>query len=264
MTRFFLSMIAMATLAFAANAETTMCVQSQKGEVARFDVDKVKRVYYDGNGMRENPGVTISGTVNGYTYVDLGLESGCLWATYNVGAKKVTDYGFLFAWGETEPKNTYDSDNYAWRARSTECWSKYCTNQESEGFDNQDHLLSEDDAASANWGGGWRMPTKKEQMELFLSCDWKWVKDFNGSGVAGQMGISRKNGNVIFFPSAGYFHEVFKDDINDDGYYWSSSLEGDYPQVLKLSMNFSSHSTAITKYINRYYGLSIRAVVKLW
>ena len=43
-----------------------------------------------------------------HTYVDLGLPSGILWATCNVGATKPEEYGDYFAWGETKPKKVYD------------------------------------------------------------------------------------------------------------------------------------------------------------
>ena len=98
-------------------------------------------------------------------YVDLGLPSGVLWATYNVGAEYPEAYGNHFAWGETQPKDTYNWNNYQYCNGSNNTLTKYCNNS-SYGFngftDNLTMLLPEDDAATANWGADWRMPTKNE------------------------------------------------------------------------------------------------------
>ena len=113
-----------------------------------------------------------NGTYNGYAYVDLGLPSGLLWATCNVGANHPEDYGFYFAWGETTPKDYYDWNTYQY-ANGTS-WedpqlTKYC-NVSGYGYngfiDNLTTLLPEDDAATANCGSGWRMPTKDDFQEL--------------------------------------------------------------------------------------------------
>ena len=92
----------------------------------------------------------ISGKVDGYAYVDLGLISGTKWATCNVGASSPEDYGYYFAWGEVSPKFVYDSDSYKWSKGSY--YSKYCVNK-SDGFvDNKKILDLSDDAAYVNWG----------------------------------------------------------------------------------------------------------------
>ena len=122
---------------------------------------------------------TASGTVYGNTrsfttvaheYVDLGLPSGLLWATCNVGATSPEDYGDYFAWGETQPKDTYEWSTYQYCNGSYNTLTKYCSNSSYgyNGFtDNLTTLLPEDDAATANWGGNWRMPTKEEFQELY-------------------------------------------------------------------------------------------------
>lgn len=48
-----------------------------------------------------------------YEYVDLGLPSGTLWCTVNVGAKEETEYGNYYSWGEIETKNAYVDSTYS-------------------------------------------------------------------------------------------------------------------------------------------------------
>ena len=53
-----------------------------------------------------------NGNANGHAYVDLGLPSGTLWATCNVGATTPEGYGNYYAWGETTTKSTYNWSTY--------------------------------------------------------------------------------------------------------------------------------------------------------
>ena len=102
-------------------------------------------------------------------YVDLGLPSGTLWATRNVGATYPDDYGDYFAWGETEPKNNYDWNSYKWCNGSYTTLTKYCLNINYGVHDGLTELKLEDDAAYVNWGSSWRMPTHEQQQELTKS-----------------------------------------------------------------------------------------------
>ena len=98
-------------------------------------------------------------TPDNHEYVDLGLPSGTLWATCNIGASIPEDMGDYFAWGETAPKEKYDMDNYKWYDSSSDKLTKYCTDDKYGTVDNKTELLPEDDAAYVNWGPMWRMPT---------------------------------------------------------------------------------------------------------
>ncbi len=147
--------------------------------------------------------ITVSGQKTGYDYVDLGLPNGTLWATYNVGATKPEECGDLFAWGETTTKETFSWDNYKWRNGDEE-WLKYDPWDEEMSVGDCGNLEMEDDAAFVNWGESWRMPTYSEQVELLDGCDWEWVYDFNGTGMAGELGVSKTNANTIFLPASGY------------------------------------------------------------
>ncbi len=164
-------------------------------------------------------------------YVDLGLPSGTLWATRNVGASTPEDYGDYFAWGETESKDYYHSDNYTWFVEGSgiDYWiTKYC-NDSTEGYngfvDNKMELDPEDDAAYVNWGPSWRMPTKEQQDELRESCTWTWttLNGVNGYQVAGP------NGNSLFLPTAGYRAASSLYAAGSYGCYWSRTLYSSDP-----------------------------------
>ena len=165
----------------------------------------------------------ITGTANGHEYVDLGLPSGLKWATCNVGATKPEEYGNYYAWGETEPKTTYSWSTYKWCKDSYDTQTKYCTDSDYGRVDNKTVLELADDAARANWGGAWRMPTYAAIQELRSNCSMTWTSDYNGTGVRGLIVTSNTNGNHIFLPAAGYRVD---DGLSDAfrGYYWSSSL----------------------------------------
>ena len=199
-----------------------------------------------------------NGNESGHEYVELGLS--VKWATCNVGATKPEEYGDYFAWGETEPKTTYNWSTYKWCNGNDNTQTKYNTSSEYGTVDNKTVLELADDAARANWGGAWRMPTDAEWTELRENCTWTWTSDYNGTGVAGRIVTSKINGNSIFLPAAGV-----RDDrdfgllgAGDYGGYWSSSLDADYPSdawyVYFLSGNVGRNG------LYRYYGFSVRAV----
>ncbi|MBO6025765.1 MAG: SUMF1/EgtB/PvdO family nonheme iron enzyme [Bacteroidales bacterium] len=178
------------------------------------------------------------------TYVDLGLPSGTLWATCNVGADTPEGYGDYFAWGETTTKSTYSWDTYKYYNGSV---TKYT------GNDGLTTLQSGDDAATANWGSGWCMPTKAQWEELQDNTNVTWTTQ---NGVNGRK-FTASNGNSLFLPAAGLYGEV--DAAGGYGFYWSSSLYTDYPS---RAWYFSFHSDGyIMDYRGyRYDGLSVRPV----
>ena len=105
-----------------------------------------------------------------HEWVDLGLPSGTLWATMNVGASCSEDDGDYFAWGETEPKDVYDWSTYKWCNGSEYTQTKYCSNSDYGTVDYKTELDPEDDAAYVNWGSSWRMPTEQQLKELIYVC----------------------------------------------------------------------------------------------
>ena len=155
--------------------------------------------------------------VAGHECVDMG--NGQLWATTNVGANSPEEYGDFFAWGETVAKTTYDWTNYAWGSSATSL-TKYVTESSYGTVDGKTMLETGDDAATANWGEGWRTPTEDEWNWLRSNCDWEWTNDYNGTGVAGYVVTSLSTSNSIFFPAAGNS----EGGAGEYGYSWSSTL----------------------------------------
>lgn len=146
------------------------------------------------------------GTITGHDYVDLGLPSGKLWATCNVGASSPSDFGDYFAWGETSPKSTYTKEN---SKTYDEFFQKIPGN----------YLY---DAAQANWDGTWHIPSKSDFEELKNKCTWTWT---NQAGKKGYK-VTGPNGNSIFLPAAGYRSANSLSNAGSEGLYWSSTPGG--------------------------------------
>ena len=191
---------------------------------------------------------------NSHDWVDLGLPSGLKWATCNVGANAPEEYGDYFAWGEVEPKTTYDWSTYKWCNGSYDTQTKYCTDSSYGTVDNKTVLDKEDDAAAVNWGGKWRMPTKAEQNELRQQCTWTWTSK---GGVNGYQ-VTGPNGKSIFLPAAGYRIDISLYSVGSYGYYWSSSLSTDYPDYA-YNLDFGS-GYVHWNFDGRYYGGGVRPV----
>ena len=191
-----------------------------------------------------------------HEWVDLGLPSGTLWETCNVGANAPEEAGDYFAWGETEPKEVYTFETYKWCNGSMHTITKYCTHSGygSNGFtDGKTELDPGDDAAYVNWGSSWRMPSKSQQDELRDNCTWTWT---NQNGVEGRL-VTGPNGNTMFLPTAGYRESNNLTD-NGTGLFWSRTIEARTPsEALILRFNCEIWHWTIE---NRCYGLNVRAV----
>ena len=218
--------------------------QYEFGDIKKFTTDKKNM------GNNDNP------NTGNHEYVDLGLS--VKWATCNVGATKPEEYGDYFAWGETQPKTTYNLSTYKWCNGSYDTQTKYCTDSYYGTVDNKTTLDLSDDAACANWGGSWRMPTKAEQDELRENCIWTWTTQ---NGVNGYK-VTSKNGNSIFLPAASYRNDRDSsvEDVIVGGYgiYWSSSLCTDFPDYAWV-MSFNSNGVYRGSG-DRGYGVSVRPV----
>ena len=199
----------------------------------------------------------ISVTIHGY--VDLGLPSGTLWATCNVGASKPVEYGDYYAWGETRPKNTYNWSTYKYCNGDYDQLTKYCNESDLgyNGFtDNLTALQKGDDAATLNWGSGWRTPTLLQWDELLANTTNEWTTQ---NGVEGRLFTSKKNGKSLFLPAAG---NRWGDELNyvgSCGHYWSSSLYTGYPNYA-WRFNFDSDGFCMDYNGSRHLGQSVRAV----
>ena len=191
-------------------------------------------------------------------WVDLGLPSGLLWATRNVGATSPEDYGNYYAWGETEPRDYYDWEHYRYGIGYCDELIKYCTNSEygHEDFvDNLTVLQAGDDAAAANMDDGARTPTKEEWEELFDNTTFIWT---SMNGVPGGK-FTASNGNTLFMPAAGYHVNDGSYFVSVRGYYWSSSLDAEHPQFAWYS-SYSSTFCEMCSGSARCHGFTVRAV----
>ena len=181
---------------------------------------------------------------NGHQWVDLGLSVD--WAVVNIGANILVDYGDYFSWGEVSTKECYDG----------------CVTFEVPMLDIAGNPRY--DAATANWGGTWRMPTSAEIEELITHCSWEWTSISDVKCVL----VTGPNGNSIFLPAAGYCTTTVTNDIGKYGYYWSSTpydnpmpiptyYDNNYADVL-----FFNSGTRDVGIAFRIKGSPIRPVIK--
>ncbi|MCD7721664.1 MAG: DUF1566 domain-containing protein [Prevotellaceae bacterium] len=177
-----------------------------------------------------------TGTINNHEYVDLGLS--VKWATCNVGASSPSDYGNNYAWGETRTKSSYTSDN-----------SRTFNVSMGSIAGNSNY-----DAARANWGGTWRMPTKSEMQELINKCRWTWTS------MGGHVGykVTGPNGNSIFLPAAGSRLGTMLLLTGECGFYWSATPDGSDTEKA-YSPGFDSGGLH-PDWSSRHLGFSVRPV----
>ncbi len=236
------------------SGDVTMGSVTGSGEYEENEAVKIEAIAFDGHcfvewndGNTDNPRAIIvtqdtafiamfrhADIHENHEYVDLGLPSGTLWATCNVGATKPEEYGDYFAWGETKPKEKYSWDNegeYKWGVENDIApnygMTKYNVT------DGKTVLEAADDAATANWGGAWRMPTVAEQEELRTECTWTLTDNYNNTGVAGQIVASKAEGNTnfIFLPLAGFYGDTTLKAVELECRYWTSSLCEYNPEI---------------------------------
>lgn len=255
---------------------------------ASASAQSIKLIFTDGNAMEiktselqsvefveaqnDTPG-TDDGT--GHEYVDLGLPSGTLWATMNVGATSPEGCGGYYAWGETKAWGEEDTSNthnygynsnvsyskilygwntYKWCNGSYDNQTKYNTNSSYGTVDNITTIELADDAAYVNWGSNWRMPTNAEWTELRNNCSWAWTTQ---NGVYGCK-VTASNGNSIFLPASGCRFNNSLYDAAIYGCYWSSSLNTDEPYWAYFQ--YLDKSSVDLDCYDRCYGRSVRAV----
>lgn len=168
---------------------------------------------------------------NGHKYVDLGLPSGLLWATCNVGASNPRMSGYHLSWGETSTKDQYTADTHFYSSTDSQ-------------------LARSHDAAASIWGGGWRTPTLQEWQELSAHCQWIW----DGSGYT----VTGANGKSIYLPAAGYYKDFSCHKEGIQGDYWTSTPYG-AEQAYEFYFVGNTYRTQADK---RFYGASVRAVLK--
>lgn len=190
--------------------------------------------------------------LNGHEWVDLGLPSGTLWATCNIGASSPEDYGGYFAWGETTSKDYYSWSTYKYCEGTSNTLTKY-NNKSNYGIvDDKTELEDADDAATVNWGSGWQMPSRGQCEELRNSSNTtsEWT---SLNGVYGRKITSRTNGNSIFLPAAGERYDDTYQAFQEYGYYRS--------RTVSYSIKFRNRDEGWYGG-EREYGQSVRPVIK--
>lgn len=172
-------------------------------------------------------------------FVDMGLS--VKWAACNIGAEKPHEYGFYFAWGETESKMSYSEEN-------------------SMTYGNDLGDISGDiehDAARAVWGGMARIPTNIEINELCEKCKWERASYF---GVEGML-VTGPSGKCIFLPAAGFIVGTSRFGDGTDGYYWSSTpFLNEEKEKDACYLDFDKGYYYWGNWIRRYLGQTVRAV----
>ena len=241
----------------------------------------------------ENPN-PYNGTVG--TAVDLGLPSGTLWATCNIGATNPEDYGDYYAWGETQTKTSYDWSTYKWMDSAVNDWTGCTKYQAADGqtdvvwYDSEGNFIGDgkteletsDDVASQTWGGKWQMPTEAMMDELKSQCYWVWTTTYNGKSVNGYIVYKAKSDTDkgvkvysdgtpssdydvatdphLFLPAAGYRWGSVLYGAGGFGRYWSRSLSPADSNVAYY-LYFSSDYVWGNRALNRDNGFAVRPVV---
>ena len=217
----------------------------------------------DGSGVSAT--CTVNVDLDTHEYVDLGLPSGTLWATCNIGADNPEDYGDYFAWGETtgykNGKTNFDWSTYKWCKGSESTLTKYC-NDSSKGYngftDTLTELEPEDDAAYVNWGANWRMPSRTQFTEL-INSSYTTTTWTTQNGVYGRKITSISNGKSLFLPATGYRYNTSLSDAGSYGSYSSRTLSTSKPYHAS-NQAFGSGNIVASNPNYRFYGRSVRPV----
>lgn len=260
----------LSVLSFTANAQSTMYIELVGGKRMEIPVSSVESISWET--------VTPSGSVSSEVQaVDLGLDSGTKWANMNIGATSPEESGDYFAWGETVGykgvERNFSEENYRFYLSAKvpdpdgfdvlkQGYTKYVVESFAlelgyDGFyDDKTLLEAQDDAATANWGDSWRMPTLDEMFELFKYCTWTWtaLKDQPGYKVTGP------NGNFIFLPAVGERQGWALLNSQTRGWYATSTLGVASSELLR-GLSFSATNVGIGNNA-RFNGVTIRAVCK--
>ena len=246
-----------------ATSDESVATVDKNGLVTAVAPGTVTITAYGSSGVSASCTVTVK---QGVQAVDLGLPSGLKWASCNVGATRPEEFGDYFAWGETKPKASYDWSTYKWCKGGFDALTKYCFDSSYWGgtgqMDNKSKLDLADDAANANMGGDWRMPTDSDWRELVNNCTVTWTDNYEGTGVAGSIFTGKKSGYKgvsIFIPAAGMRIDTVQLDPGKYCFYWTSVLDMDREPSNACYFMSDESSTDINSYI-RPEGRSVRAV----
>ncbi|MDO4526227.1 MAG: PL29 family lyase N-terminal domain-containing protein [Bacteroidales bacterium] len=193
-----------------------------------------------------------TGVAEGHKWINLGLPSGNLWASCNVGANSPSEWGKYYAWGDTITKSEYSSTNCMTFGKTVEQLAL-------QGYTNRGGVLNPTyDVAQHYWGGYWKIPTREDFQELINECSWTWT---NVGGVEGYEIKSKQEGNTnsIFLPAAGSKDQYDIRNQGTTGWYWASVAfsSNDY---LSWNLTFNKDEGIQTTPLSRRSGFTIRAI----
>lgn len=269
------------TVSSGIKATLTMTSGSKEGGIAIGSLG-------DGSSITVTANNYYTAGVNEFTLldvVDLGLPSGTLWATCNVGATSPEGYGDFFAWGETtgyssastSDGRSFNWASYTWMQSGQSDWNyitKYTFDDgQAKGIwysysgsfvgDNKTVLESADDAATANWGSAWKMPTHAQWQELVSNTisEWGKLENVNGQYFYKKDASGAKVADTyIFLPAAGYRIDTRLLNQGSYGNYWSSELSEDYSQYAR-DLYLELGDVGAGTISHRWYGYSVRPVL---
>lgn len=282
MKKITLLIVSMLMVTLLAMAQIKFIVYKADGSTIELLATEVDSIGFEGNNVQpetpDSPDNPDTPNANGHEYVDLGLPSGTLWATMNVGATSAVDYGYYFCWGETTPRTTtYKVSDYKlYEGESLDLNDYFDISILVEGIkkysekDKKTVLEYEDDAARANWGGDWRMPTLKELEELIMNCI---IDNIQKNGKEYYRFTSIINNQSIILPMSGAYFCDSQGGIGKEGLYWSSEIydDSEFNGYLSYVYNSSMYiGEGTEEYIlgqgdgyplPRFYAQSVRAVL---
>lgn len=222
----------------------------------------------DNNAVHYNPSSPVPPTPS-HDYVEIG---GVKWATMNVGANSITDYGLYFQWGDTqgytaEQVGRGESQKYFGWPDYKYCNGTYSGMTKYNAKDNKTILEASDDAVQSAWGGSWRMPTTEEFQALGNAVNAVWTTNYNDSGINGLLCTDKTDSSkTLFFPSASFCAGAEIGSIGFSGHYWSSSRNSSSSNAFRafaLVFDDDEEHGRIwwNNNNNRSYGCTIRGVV---
>ena len=192
---------------------------------------------YNASSWSSSVTLTVRPAHAGHEYVDLGLPSGTKWATMNIGANSITDYGNYYQYGK-------GSAQYA------------ATSGQSDYSGTENPLAESADTATQVWGGQWHMPTKAQFEELTANTTYTWTTI---DGIKGGK-FTAQNGNYVFFPADGHWSDGRVSNVGIYGYYWSSTPSS---SGIAYGLNFygSYGGGKVVDIYRSNFGYSVRGVV---
>lgn len=178
--------------------------------------------------------------------IDLGLPSGLLWSTTNLGGNTETDFGLYFSYGNV---GGHEVGSYSFTSANYRQTRGY-------GLNGNIPANSTYDAATAALGDGWRMPTMADFRELIENCTKVWTSDYQGSGIAGVVFTSKRNGKKIFLVGGGYTNGTTRTGA-DVFLRESTQYDTGHGYLARINTNSSDYNFI---YGDKYTGVPIRPV----